>query len=163
MKVELDNINFCLLSVPFPKNNAIFFVHQQLDYPPRDVMASYQPPAKPPTSKQQRNLPKFNATTTSQEFFKRWETEPRKHYGDVHEALQFARSDVFVPSSEKFNTVSTTKETYTGKTANVRGPFVPESKGIIARVRSISTRCTVRRSTGSEWRRICLKARPPGC
>ena len=93
-------------------------------------MASYQPPAKPPTSKQQRNLPKFNATTTSQEFFKRWETEPRKHYGDVHEALQFARSDVFVPSSEKFNTVSTTKETYTGKTADVREPFVPESKGI---------------------------------
>ena len=107
---------------------SVFF---QLDYRPHDVMASYVPPVKPPQNRRERNLPKFIDNTTSKEFFRRWETEPRRQYGDIHEALQFVRSDVFVPTKEKFNEVSTTMATYKGAKSEVPEPFIPqESNGV---------------------------------
>ena len=104
--------------------------YSQLDYRPLDVMASYQPPVKPPAERRSKNLPKFVGDTTSKDFFKRWETQPRKQYGDVHEALQFVRSDVFVPTNEKFNGTSTTADTYQGKFGQVPEPFLPNESSI---------------------------------
>ena len=51
-------------------------------------------------------------------------------YEDFHEANMFARRDVYVPASEKFNVVSTTRDTYKGKFAPVPKSLKPEDKPV---------------------------------
>ena len=51
-------------------------------------------------------------------------------YEDFHEANMFARRDVYVPSNEKFNVISTTRDTYKGKFEPVRKSLKPEEKSV---------------------------------
>lgn len=104
----------------------VFFKFHQLDYQPIDLEANQVERARPPEQKKDKNLPKFDGTTTSKQYFRKWDVQPRPHYGDVHEALQYVRSDQYVPHTSKFEGTTTTRDQYQPKKAEIREPFVPE-------------------------------------
>jgi hypothetical protein len=97
-----------------------------LDFKPIDISAHKVDRARPPESKKDKVLPKFEDLTTTKEYFRKWDVKPRPHYGDIHEALQYIRSDQYVPQTTKFNGITTTAEQFTAKTAEMREPFVPQ-------------------------------------
>ena len=99
-----------------------------MDYKPIDISTAYVPPAKPASQKLDKDLPKFNGQTTNKEFFRRWDVKARPHYGDIHEALQYARSDQYIPRSEKFENTTTTRDQFKVKHAEIPAPFLPEVK-----------------------------------
>ena len=99
-----------------------------MDYQPIDISSSYVPPAKPPSQRKEKDLPKFSGQTTTKEFFRKWDVKPRPHYGDVHEALQYARSDQYIPRTDKFENTTTTQDQYKGQRAEVPAPFLPETR-----------------------------------
>jgi len=95
---------------------------QKMDYRPFDVNDVYIPPRKAAhEQKPKEKQPKLDDRTMNNHFFKKWNVEPRKTYGDFHEG------HTYVPPTEKFSTVSTTQATYLGKQTNIPETFKPES------------------------------------
>ena len=67
----------------------MFSFSPQSDYQPIDVASSHVPPVKRKDQSRPQVLPKFDDHTTTKDFYKKWEVEPRKRYVDFHEAIKY--------------------------------------------------------------------------
>ncbi|XP_013382513.1 stabilizer of axonemal microtubules 1-like [Lingula anatina] len=90
------------------------------DFTEKELAAAHVPRALAPITKLDENKPKFDGRTSFKEFYKNWNVQPRKRYGDFHEAQKY------FPPIEKFDTKSTTQATYIPKEFDPVKPYIPE-------------------------------------